>query len=178
MALDREIQGFIPYTQFGGTGGGHSTWALSDYAHGEDALEKGYGGPSSNRYRAETDAYKGYWYFDLFSFDNDGLTLVDAGAGLIKGTLSWWDGLVSLTPFDFFGAEVSAGISEKEGLHDCALAYTAAITGTIDLGFVAFSATGYAGAIGAEFSLGLGEVSFGYAPNGVGGGITIRWGTE
>ena len=179
MALDREIQGFIPSSLLGFTGGGsYSSSTLSDYTHGDYALEKGFGDSSSNRYGAETNASKGYLYYDFLTLDDDGLTLVNGGLGLFKGTLSWWDGLVTLTPFDFFGSELDAGISISKGLHFSALAYTAAATGTLNLGFAEISVTGYAGAIGAEFAAGLGEVTIGLAPNGVGGSITIRWDTD
>ena len=166
----------------GGGGGGYTGAAFAHQyvkdAHGEGAVAEGYGSASSNRYGAEVYAQKFYYSYDFLAIEDDGITLVDGSLGMIQATLSWWDGFLSLTPVDWFGAELSSGVSLSKGLHFSALAYIMAVSGTVDFGIVEISATGYVGAIGVEFAAGFSEVTIGVAPNGVGGSITIRWDTE
>ena len=165
------------FFEMGGGGGGCSYGSAYVYMYANEVEKSGhleerqkpmFGG---TRY---TDILP--WVYSVFEISNEGITLIDASIALTKVSFLWDYLDLTITPFDAFSAEISAGLNREDGLHASAIAYMAKPSLSFELFGLDVTFFAYFGAVGAEMAFSLSNgVKFGVAPNGYGGGFSITW---
>ena len=158
--LVRYLSGF--QSAIGGGGGGG---LITEKPKLKDTVKCFWGGTSHGKILP--------WEFDLLSISNEGFTVIDASASVIDASVEWEDSSVTLSRI--FNVEASAGITKEDGVHAGIMASMFSAGTTLSLWIIEVELTGYVGAIGGKVSLNTNGVSVALAPNGIGGGISIKW---
>lgn len=154
----------------GSVGGGGGSIKTRPNTSGvlSDHQESAYGGTSHGKILP--------WEFDFLNISPEGLTMVDFSASLLEGCYEWED--LELTLLELFSAEISAGATTEDGIHCSAMVSMVSSGVTWNCGFCEIAIVGYLGAIGGTVSVESSGFTFGYAPCGVGGEISISWDIE
>ena len=115
------------------------------------------------------------WEYALLDFSEEGISLIDIGASLAIVSFEWNFLDFTITPFDAFSANISAGLNHEKGLHASAIAYIWKPSLSFNVFGVEVSTFAYIGAVGGEFAFSTNTVKVGATFHGVGAGFSVSW---